>query len=395
MPHTLTASQIAKLETPGLYRAERGLYLQVRPNGAKSWLVRYQLDGRRRMMGIGPVRLVPLTEARARALRAQRDLLDGIDPIDARRARRVPVVAPKVVPTFIECAAAYVRAHRDAWSNPKHLEQWERTIASYAGPVIGSMAVDAISVDDMVKVLEPIWTTKSETAGRLRGRVEKVLGWAEAAGHRSGPNPAAWRGPLGHMLPPLSKVKKVEHHDAAPYDEVPALLAAITAKTGTTSAALAFTLLTAARSGEVRGMRWSEIDCKAKVWTVPANRMKARKEHRVPLSDEALALLPAKDGPPNTLVFAGTKRGQPLSDMTLLKAIRVIRGKTATVHGLRSSFSTWAAEKTDYPREVVEAALAHQIADAVEAAYKRTTFFEKRASLMADWAAFCRSKHTK
>jgi integrase len=395
MPSSLSAPEVARLCRPGVHRVDRRLYLQIAPSavegqpfGPRSWVFRYMLRGKPRTMGLGPYPAVSLQRAFNRAVTAYNKVLDGVDPIETQRAERVAArtVSGPVAHTFTACAVSYVEAHRSAWSNPKHLEQWERTLATYAGPIIGHLAVDAIKVDHMVQILEPIWTTKSETAGRLRGRIEKVLGWAEAKGYRSGANPASWRGPLGHRLPALSKVRKTEHYDAVPHAEVPALARAIAARSGTAAVALAFTLFTAARSGEVRGMTWGEIDRKAKVWIVPPERMKAREEHRVPLTDDALALLPAKTGPAGALVFPGTKPGKPLSDMTLLKSIRALRGSDATVHGLRASFSTWAAEATDYPREVVEAALAHKIANPVEAAYKRTSFFDKRRELMQSWA---------
>lgn len=390
MPATpLTAAQVAALTRPGVHRADRGLYLQVSGDGSRSWILRFRLHGRSREMGLGPLHLVPLTEARAKSIRAQRQVLDGEDPIDARRRERKARIADVAAPTFSVCAREYIKAHQSAWSNAKHAHQWLQSLETYAFPSIGNLHVGQITVDMVLGVLQPIWTTKSETAGRVRGRIEKILGWAEARGHRSGPNPAAWKGPLGHMLPALSKVQTIEHYAALPYSEVGSLMKALAARKGESALALRFLVLTAARSGEVRGARWSEFDLGAKVWTVPAERMKNKKEHRVPLADAAIALLPKRSSRPDDLVFPGSNPGRPLSDMSMIAVIRKLRGDGSTVHGLRSSFRDWAAEQTDYPREVVEACLAHSVGSEVELAYKRTDFFEKRRKLLDAWSEHC------
>ncbi len=389
MPATLSAAQLSKLSTPGLYRAERNLYLQIHRNGARSWVLRYQAGGRRRVMGLGPVRIVPLTEARARALRAQRDLLDGKDPIDARRAERAPIAAPKAIPTFEEVAEAYIEDQRAGWRNAKHAYQWSQSLKSYAYPTIGHLPVSDVTIEHVVTILRPIWAEKPETAGRVRNRIENVLESAIAAGHRpAGVNPASWRGPLRKLLPALSKVQTVEHHAAVPHAEVPTLYQQVARSGSVAAKALAFTILTVVRSGEARGMRFRELDRDAKTWTIPRERTKTGVEQVVPLSNEALALLP-KAGKSDALVFPGTKAGQPLSDMTLLKLIRSLRGDGATVHGLRSSFRTWTGEKTDFPDEIAEASLGHAVKGQVRRAYLRTTFMDKRRALMTDWAAFC------
>jgi len=383
----LSASQVSALSEPGVHRVDRGLYLQIRDNGARSWILRYQLNGRARAMGLGPARLLPLSDARARAIKAQRLLLDGIDPIDARRAERAKPEEKKVV-TFAECATKYVEKHRSAWRNDKHVEQWSRTIETYANPTIGHLPVDEVTVDHVEQVLVPIWTTKSETAGRLRGRIEKVLGWAASNKLRSGENPARWKdGPLSHRLPELSKVQKIEHHAAIPYTDIPALMKELRDWDSGSSTALQFIVLTAARSGEARGATWAEIDRRAKLWTLAGDRMKAGAEHRVPLSGATMDLLPPK-GAAGDFLFPGSRPGRPYSDMALLKALRKLRPE-ATVHGLRSSFSTWAAEQTDFPREIVEASLAHITGTDVERAYRRTDFADKRRELMDAWAAYC------
>ncbi len=387
MGKPLTASQIEKVTTPGLYRAGPGLYVQVRASGAKHWALRYQLNGRARMMGLGSTRLFSLTDATKRARIAQVMLADKIDPIDARRGSQPVVPRPvSTAPTFEKFAGTYIETHRAGWRNPKHAQQWENTLATYVFPHLGKLPVSDITVEDVLKVLKTIWTTKPETASRLRGRIEQILGAAEASKHRAGANPASWKGALRHLLPALNKVQKVEHHAALPYKELPALMARVRSRDGCAARAIEFVGLTAARSGEVRGAKWSEIDLTAKTWTVPAERMKAGREHRVPLSDEALALLPSKAGAPSALLFPGARRGAPLSDMSLLAVLRRLKVAT-TVHGFRSSFRDWAAE-TGATREVAEACLAHAVGNAVEQAYRRTDFLEQRRALMDAWGKF-------
>jgi integrase len=296
--------------------------------------------------------------------------------------------------TFKECAAAYIKAHRAGWKNAKHAQQWENTLAQHAYPVIGELLVRDVKLAQVLAVLEPIWTTTNETAVRLRGRIELVLDWAAARGLRDGLNPARWRGHLDKLLPKPSKVNNREHHTALPVGDVGAFMVMLRAAEGMGARALEFTILTAARSGEVRGATWVEIDTEAKTWTIPGTRMKAGKEHRVPLSDEALALLtalPRMVG--NELVFPAP-RGGVLSDMTLAAVLRRMKAP-AVPHGFRSTFRDWAAERTAYPRDVAEMALAHAIGDKVEAAYRRGDLFEKRRLMMADWARFLAKIETK
>jgi len=385
MPQVLTAGKVKALTEVGMHRVDHNLYLQITDRGGRSWLCRYTLNGKTRAMGLGPVRLVDQGSAREAANDAKKLARAGIDPLGQRRAERTPAPT-KTVPTFEEFALDYIAGQKDGWKNAKHAYQWEQSLKTYAFPTIGALPLGEVTVDHVATILRPIWSTKSETASRVRNRIERVLGAAEAAGHRSGKNPAAWDGALGHMLPPISKVQKVEHHQAVPYGEVPALNTAIAAREGEAAKALRFVLLTTTRSGEVRGARLGEVDRKAKVWVIPAERMKAGKEHRVPLADEALALIPA-EGDPRDFLFPGARKGKPLSDMSLIQIMRKLKGEGATVHGLRSSFRDWAADKTEAPREVVEACLAHATGNAVELAYKRTDFFEKRRDLMMAWAA--------
>ena len=383
----LTATQVAALSDHTVHWVAPSLYLQIRPQGTRSWLFRYFRDGTNQWMGLGAVADKPLSEARDEAAMLRVLVKRGGDPMAERReveAAAKPKSKAKQ-PTFAECAEKYIEAHRSGWKNDKHIAQWESTLRIYAGPIIGKRPVDTISIEDVLKVLQPIWIDKPETASRLRGRIEKVLGWATAMKFRSGDNPADWSGALGHLLPAISKVQTVVHHKAVPYDEVPALMAELRKNDSISAKALMFTILTVARTGESTGARWDEIDLDAKVWTVPADRMKSGREHRVPLSDAAIKLLKSipREG---RYVFESPTHRRPLSNMAMLQLLRGIRDDGVTVHGFRSSFRDWAAEKTDVPREVVEACLAHAIGDGAELAYKRTDFLEKRRSLMEQWA---------
>ena len=303
-----------------MYADGGGLYLRVTQEGTKNWVFRFMLNGRPRWMGIGPLALCSLQEARGKALDARRLRHAGIDPIEARLAGRVRerLEAAKSV-TFKQCAEGYMKAHRAGWRNAKHAAQWEATIATYAEPIIGALPVQSVDTGLVMKVLEQevgdasdgtaatLWTAKPETASRLRGRIELVLDWAKVRGHRSGENPARWRGHLDKLLPARGKVRRVEHHAALPYDELPEFIAALRAQEGTAGRALEFAILTAARTGEVMGARWGEIDAAEKLWTVPAARMKAAKEHRVPLSGRAVEIL--AEMKPLVCVSDGAGRG--------------------------------------------------------------------------------------
>lgn len=389
MPAPLSAANVTAITAEGTHRVDRGLYLQIRSDGTRSWLLRYRFRGRMRWMGLGPVRLVNLSEARRKALSAQKLLLDGHDPIVVRDAERRPSSM-----TFGECAAEYIRTHEAGWKNAKHRYQWKATIRDYANPIIGDRPVDQVDAHYVLKVLKPIWTEKPETASRLRNRIEKVLDWAKVAGLRSGDNPARWRGHLEHSLPPLSRVQTIKHHEAIPHAAAPRLFAELTLRSTTSAKALTLILLTAARTGEVTGAVWEEFDLDADVpiWVVPAARMKGRRPergpHRVPLSPPAVTLLRSLPGKRTGTVFTGQSGAKPVSDAALRKLLRKLTGGNATVHGLRSTFRDWVAECTDYKPEVAEAALAHALGDDVETAYWRTDQFDQRVSLMADWAAF-------
>jgi integrase len=389
----LTALKVDKAKQPGMYGDGGGLYLRVTEDAAKNWVFRFMLNGRPRWMGMGPLHTVNLAEARKRAGEHRLQRHDGIDPIDARRAERLKaqLEAAKAI-TFKECAEAYIKAHRAGWHNGKHAAQWQATLATYAEPAIGKLSVQAIDTGLVLKVLEPIWTEKPETAGRLRGRIEAVLDWAKVRGYRAGENPARWRGHLDKLLPARGKVRKVEHHAALPYAELPGFLVTLREQEGIAARALEFTILTAARTGETIFAGWNEIDLLDKTWIIPAKRMKAGREHRVPLSPRALAILEemqAHHHGDEGFVFPGGKHGKPLSNMAFLMLLRRMDRGDLTAHGFRSSFRDWVAERTNFPAEVAEMALAHTVSDKTVAAYSRSDLFERRRRLMHQWATFC------
>ena len=380
---------------PDGWHADGGnLYLFVR-NASRSWVFRFTApNGKRKNMGLGSLDTVTLANARSlvKELRAKvKNPTAPTDPIIERQELRATVRAEKArAMTFKQCAVACIDALRSGWKNSKHAAQWESTLETYAYPIIGSLPVADIDTPLIIKILHPIWTTKNETASRLRGRIEKVLSWATANGFRHGENPARWRGHLDNLLAAPRKVQTVEHHAALPFKEMGTFMAELRKRDGIGARALEFAILTAARSGEVRGATWPEIDLSEKVWTIPAARMKAKKEHRVPLSDAAITLLqalPQLDA--EEIVFPSTKPGAPLSDMTLTGVLRRMGRGGLTAHGFRSTFRDWAGETTAYSRETIEHALAHQLTDKAEAAYARGTMFDKRRRLMEDWSKYC------
>ena len=389
---TLTAKAIEKLTEPGRYAVGAGAYLQISKRGTKAWLFRYQRDGKARQMGLGPCALVTLAEARAKAVEARKALLEGYDPLEAKAARRANarLEAAKGL-TFRDCAEQMISSHEAAWKNLKHRAQWRSTLATYCYPAFGELPVANVDTGLVLKSIEPIWTAKPETAGRVRGRIEAVLDWAKARGYRDGENPARWRGHLDKLLPNRRKVRSVRNHPALPHAELPGFMAELRSRQSVSARALEFAILTAARTSEVIGATWPEIhDIAAKVWTIPAERMKAGKEHRVPLSERAVELLtalPREDN--NPFVFVGGRAGKPLSNMAMLELLRGMRpGSGYVPHGFRSTFRDWVAEQTSYSSEVVEMALAHAIESKVEAAYRRSDLFDKRAHLMRDWAFY-------
>jgi integrase len=425
MPKRVELTDMAvKKAKPGRYavggRSADGLLLQVLDSGARSWILRYSWGTRpssgekhggkpvqrRREIGLGGYPAVSLTEARGKAADLKRKIADGIDPIEEKRASRRAVLVgrgPEV--TFAEAAKQYIADHSPSWRNEKHAQQWENTLAKYAEPVIGKLSVRDVSVGHVLQIIKPIWSTKTETAKRVQSRIESIMDWSKAHGYRDGENPAAWKGHLDQLLASPNKLKSKGHHPALPANRLGKFMQQLRAQQGNGARSLEFVILTATRSGEVRGARWEEIDLKKKVWTVPADRTKTRKEHRVPLSPSALAVLKSLPRKEEADLVFPSPSGKVQSDATLAAVIarmheaEVKAGrigyvdpkqlKTATPHGFRSTFRDWTAEHTNYPREVAEMALAHAIGNQVEAAYRRGDLFEKRSALMGDWAAFC------
>lgn len=393
--YRLTDKVVRNLAAPGYHPDGGGLYLQISKAGAKSWVFRFTLKGKTRDMGLGSLRYVSLTEARARMVECRALVTKGDDPIEQAKAeRKVEADEEPAEPpaqNFRQFAEQYIAARADTWRSSKHADQWRATLAAYAYPVIGNLPLAAIDTPDVLRIIEPLWREKSATASRLRGRIERVLAAASVRGLRPATNPAAW---VGHLREALPAKQKVTSFASLPYAEVPAFLVALHQRQGVGALALEFTILTAARSGEARGARWSEINVDARIWAIPAERMKAGREHVVPLSDQALTVLaavkPLRDLA-EEYVFPGMRRGRQLTDMTLSGLVHSM-GFDVVPHGFRSSFRTWAAEQTDCPREIAEAALAHSIGDKVEAAYLRTDWLEKRRDLMEAWGAFCSSR---
>ena len=386
--HKLSARKVATAG-PGKHEDGGGLRLVVSPAGARKWVLRFTLHGKRREMGLGSYPVVTLADARAKAVESLKQARQGVDPVAARRA------TAEAIPTFTTCAARYIRTQRRSWKNAKHARQWVATLKTYARPVIGAKSVDTIATEDVLRILSPIWNTKTETAKRVQGRIENVMDYAAAHKWRDPMNPARWRGHLDKILPKPTKVKVVRHHPAMPHEDVPAFMAKLADNGSISSLALQFLILTATRTGEVLKATWDEIDLDGAVWTIPPHRMKAKTEHRVPLCDAALkvlrALLRVADNPH---VFPGGKAGRPLSAMALLKVMRGMgygvggdRGDYVP-HGFRSSFRDWAGEVSSFPREVAEMALAHVIENKVEAAYRRGNLFEKRRRMMTEWADY-------
>ena len=380
MAGRLTARKVETAK-PGKYSDGGNLYLIVSPSGSRKWVLRFTWRGRAREMGLGSADGVSLADAREKAAGARRTIARGLDPISERKRTGG-------VPTFGEMAGEVHEALSAGFRNEAHKAQWKSSLATYAGP-LNTKPVNTISIEDVLAVLKPIWRTKSETASRVRGRIEKVLDAAKAKGFRDGENPARWRGHLDHLLPKRSKLER-GHYAAMPYENVADFIGDLRQREATAALALEFCILTAARSGEVRGLRWAEIDLDKGLWTVPAARMKAGRVHRVPLSGRAVAILMqlAETGA-GEFVFAGRKPGKPLPHTAMDWVLRRMNVHDATVHGFRSSFRDWAGNVSTFPREVVETALAHVIGDKAEQAYRRSDALEKRRTLMEAWAGYC------
>ena len=394
---TKAVEKIVRSGIPGMTNDGDGLYLKLGRTGGASWIFRYKLAGKSRDMGLGRHPEVSLAVAREKAAEARKLSKSGVDPLASRgkemerqRLEKEAQDASKAkATTFKEVALDYIAAHRAGWKNAKHAQQWENTLATYAFKVIGDLPTQEIGIEHVLKILKPIWTVIPETASRLRNRIELVLDAAKARGLRNSENPARWRGHLDKLLPPRSKVRGVKHHAAMSWTELPAFMATLDKADDLSSKALCFTILTACRTSEALEATWTEIDLAKGIWTISASRMKAGKEHRVPLSQAALdllATLPRVEG--GNYLFAGARKKRPLSNMAMLMGLRRMRRGNLTTHGFRSTFRDWASEVTHYPREVCEQALAHTLESAVEAAYRRGDLFEKRRRLMDDWAGY-------
>ena len=383
--------QVKRLTQPGFYAVGgvAGLHLHIKESSTRSWILRAKIGDRRRDIGLGGFPDVTLGAARGSAREAREQIRQGIDPIEARREAReaLKVAAAKQI-SFDEAAAECFKVKSREFRNPKHASQWKNTVDTYASPIIGNLPVDQVELAHIVRILEPIWITKTETASRLRGRIENVLAWATVRGFRTGDNPARWRGNLDHLFSKPSKIRKVQHYAALPWQQIGTFMADLRERGGMGARALEFLILTAARSGEVRGATWAEIDLDAKIWTVPAKRMKAGKPHRIPLSEPAIELLKApprfKDSP---YVFTAP-RGGPLSDMSVSAVCRQMKVE-AVPHGFRSTFKDWCRSSTSYADEISELALAHVSTDATRAAYARDELLPIRTRLMRDWARYC------
>lgn len=377
----LTWLQVQKMRTPGRHADGEGLYLQVDPSGAKRWVFVFQWQGSRKEMGLGPISVVSLAEAREERLAARKMVRANKNPIVERKRVRTLEGAP----TFGTFAERWIDDNETGWRNDKHRQQWRNTLKTY-GVTIWDLALSTVTTDHVVSLLKPIWETKPETASRLRGRIERVLDAARVQGLREGENPARWKGHLDAVLPRPRKLSR-GHHKALPYKDAPQFLKGLRERESLSAKALEFTILTAARTSEALNAKWGEFDLEKKVWTVPAERMKAGRGHRVPLTDSAILAM----GNPRAStdwVFPGTKRDQSLSNMAMTAVLGRMNRTDVTVHGFRSTFRDWAGETSTHPREVVEAALAHAVGDSTERAYRRGDALEKRRELMADWSAF-------
>ena len=390
--HQLNPRKVQTAE-PGKHEDGGGLRLVVSPKGARKWVLRYTLNGSRREMGLGSFPDVSLAAARVKAEACRKQLQEGSDPIALRR------VEVESIPTFTTCAARYIRAHRSGWKNAKHARQWVSTLKTYTRSRIGSKPVDSITTEDVLKILQPIWTLKTETAKRVQGRMENILDYAAAHKYRDALNPARWQGHLDKLLPKPAKVRTVKHQPAIPYGEVPGFMLELLANGSMSALSLRMLILTATRSSEVRLAKWEEVDLTLKVWTIPAERTKTKKEHRVPLSDSVirtLESLPRYEG--NPYVFPGARESKPLSNAAMLEIMRGMgygdggNRTKAVPHGFRSSFRDWSGEESNFPRDVAEMALGHVIENKVEAAYRRGDLFEKRRSMMEAWANFVDSR---
>jgi integrase len=388
----LTATFVGRHKKPGTYNDGGNLYLQIASPTARSWVFKFwDREAKRvREMGLGSLHLVTLSQARTYAFEYRQLLRQGVNPLQARRTgqaqQRLDAASKQM--TFAQCAKAYIEAHGGGWRNARHRQQWSNSLEQHVMPTIGDLPVAAIDVTTLHRLLQPLWATMPQTGARLRGRIENILDWAKVLNYRSGPNPAQWRGNLDKLLPRPSKVRRVQHLASMPYAKVPAFMAQLRDRGTTAAKTLQFTVLTAVRTNEALGARWQEFDLDQKLWTIPPERMKAGAAHKVPLTKATLQILKSITPDQSGLVFVNSP-GKPLSPTTMHRTMALMRIKDATPHGFRSSFRTWAAECTNFPREIAEAALAHANGDKVEQAYQRSDHFRKRRELMDQWAQHC------
>lgn len=389
-----SALEVSRLNIPGNHAVGgvSGLYLYVNEAQGRSWVLRVMIAGKRKHLGLGGYPSVTLAQARDKAREAREKVVKGVDPIHERKVAATALRAHQATRrSFEEVATAYIAFQEAGWKNSKHRKQWTSTLEAYAYPVIGQMSVDAVTEHHVIAVLEPIWSKKTETASRLRGRIESILDWARVRGHRDGENPARWKGHLDKVFPAQSQIRQVRHFQALAVKAAPAFMARLAVQEGASALALRFLILTAARSGEVRGAEWGEIDFEHAVWTIPASRMKAKREHRVPLSDAAIAVLQqarSRATPDCTRWIFGNQKGSTLSDMSLIAVMRRMK-VDAVPHGFRSTFRDWVGEFTQFPSDLAEMALAHVLPNKTEAAYRRGDALEKRRGMMDAWALHC------
>lgn len=390
--HKLNALKVSKESTPGYYADGGGLYLQISKSGSRSWIFRFSLAKRSREMGLGALSTVSLAEARGIASECRKLLADGRDPIEVRNSERERVALEETdALSFKQAATDYIATNRASWKNAKHAQQWTNTLQTYAYPIIGKVDVRNVDTPMIVRILQPIWSTKTETASRVRGRIECVLDYAKAIGKRGGENPARWRGHLDKIFPAEGKVHKVEHHAALPYADLPTFMRELRQREGLSARVLEFTILTCARTTEALDVQPGEFQLRNRLWIVPAERMKAKREHRVPLCDRAIELVQTAIDQPREgkYLFPGEKKGRPLSNMAMLNLLERMGFPDITVHGFRSTFRDWVADCTEYPDSLADMALAHVVADKTDAAYRRGDMLERRRRMMEEWARYC------
>jgi len=387
----LTAIKVTNTTEPGLYADGGNLYLQISKRGSKSWIFRYRRNGRLRDMGLGSFPTVSLADARKRATAHRNTLTEGKDPLYAKKQDLIEQkLKESESMTFMQCAETYIDIHKAGWSNQKHIDQWTNTLNTYVKKYFGDKPVRDVDVHDIDACLKPIWEKKTETATRIRGRIESILDWATVKGYRKGDNPARWKETLRHMLSAPTKIRKVRHHPALPYSDIQKFVQQINDHPGVTSYALRFTILTACRTSEVIKAKWHEIDMDGRVWSIPEERMKMKRPHRVPLTDEMMKILRSLELiRSNDYLFPGQKENRPISNISMLVLLKRMNRSDITVHGFRSTFRDWAAETTEFSGDVVEMALAHKIQNDVEAAYRRGDLLEKRRALMVQWNNYC------